>query len=180
MHPIYKYNKEFLRFVEITDKVHRGKYIRILNGYEKTLVDKLKAIPRHNKFSLQKEDIYQQLAYIWQRLLTNRQHKDQGERAYLLRLSIFELRDWYQKLMSSLDHDIESEPVIELQDPDFSIHWVFFGHLANMSKLEKYIIFLRFNKGLGIKNISKITHSSLRYVTEVLQSILEYFRRIYV
>ena len=170
-----RWRQDFDGLVDVVYYLHYGLRPRFGNTYEEELYRKLKSLTRHNNFSLCREDIAQQLALVWTQGLANGS-KGKGTRSYILRLSVFGLRDWYRKELRAMDKG-ESE-YTERTGRQIGLKWLFYGE--DLTPYERYLIFLRYTQELNILEMSELLKKERHKVSEMLTRAIEKLRRKYV
>ncbi|MEK6883316.1 MAG: hypothetical protein AABY22_27055, partial [Nanoarchaeota archaeon] len=161
MDVVKKYPKLFKKFTNVTfsalsqkDSFYQEKYFNILHK----ILSKYE-LPSY----ISKEDISQQLALMWHQFFLTYKEKrpDIRLRQYLIRRSIWGLRDWLLTECKNKTHILEDiyytdEPV--LYDFEISFKFLIKGSdhlfLNDLTAYERYILFLKFKEDKTIKEIS--------------------------
>lgn len=129
---------------------------------------------------LSKEDIRQELSVMWLKYIkVYATTKPKVHiRTYLIRRSVWEIRDWFHKLARK--KPIEILPKEEsLHNFDFTIDLQFLlygdkeGMLKDLTSYERYLIFLRFKEDKTIPEISFMVQKTSETVADHLSKILD-------
>lgn len=185
---MFNYTEDFDTFVDITYKVLNGHHIQQPVGYEKTLIRTLREVINQSEGYriILKEDIIQQLRLLW--LTYTEEHKqkqlDVAHKSYLIWRSIYGLKDWLRKELTTfdtLDFDIpsiftESEQKIDVQ---FLIKGSKIFPLSLLSSYERYLLFLRFYKEMDITEMASLMNKSRPTMHKQLVQVIEKLRREY-
>jgi hypothetical protein len=183
MDVVQKYPKLFKKFINVTysalsqkDSFYQEKYFNILHK----ILSKYE-LPSY----ISKEDISQQLALMWHQFFLTYKEKrpDIRLRQYLIRRSIWGLRDWLLTECKNKTHILEdiyytNEPVVY----DFEINFKFLiigsDHLFlnDLTAYERYLLFLKFKEDKTIKEIASLTQKHNETIQEHLTKIFNKIR----
>ena len=188
MEALNRFNEDFNEIVDITYNTYWGIPLVYKKAYsralEKTVSDILK--DKEHLFDLTIEDLRQQVCLFW--LKYEKQYEIQKEKnnvtliTYLIRRSIWGIRDWLHKNNSSLRVDLRAP--VEDKDPigfKLNINFLLKGSsnnlLKNLSGYERYIIFLVFKEGKNFVEMSKILQRDRASIKEHYKNIIEKVRK---
>jgi DNA-directed RNA polymerase specialized sigma24 family protein len=131
------------------------------------LAKSIRDIDRRNNYSIDREDIEQELYIKWIEWIKEWEEypapKGLSLRSHLLRRSIWFLRDFIKGQAGAIDREqkIEEKKVIEINEPAEDItplKWLT-GYLAIENKLSsysRYLLFMKDIQGLTIRELSDI------------------------
>ena len=174
---IHQFKKEFEGLVDTVFAASQKKKYSPQSSYEKALLSKLRRIHTENIFSLDREDISQELSLIWLRILSGKKTKKQSLKPYLLRLSVFELITWYRTQKRIFDRQpIPTIDYITIKDS----YYLFIGESNTLTSFEYYLIYLRFIQDLSIMDITKKIKKDKRTTKKLFDQIKKQLRREYV
>jgi hypothetical protein len=138
-------------------------------------------IGKERTFNLTKEDLEQQLSLLWLHYLEQYNSKKNkpgtSVRSYLIRRSIWGLRDWlrYELNITTEEYtpfheeEVDSEFKIDLM---FLLKGTDYHCLKGLSPYERYIIFLKFKEDKSILQMSYILQKDRRVIREHFNSII--------
>jgi DNA-directed RNA polymerase specialized sigma24 family protein len=171
-----RYRDDFEGMVDVVYRVHNGLPVRPRTSYERALRDQIVPLEKHGSYTLNRDDIAQQLSLIWHKCLVRRGNKAQGIRTFLLRLAVFELRDWYRKEVRSLSEDPR---VMAPGRSWLGLHWLLYDDepgYTGLTPYQRYLILLHFAQGLNILEISKLIHKDRHMISKALNEALKTLR----
>lgn len=178
-----KYQKEFR---EMSDGVF-DIYQNIYSGTESHLnYLKNNTTTQRSIYSLNREDLNQQLKLIWLELEQQFELNQPkvSLKTYLIRMSTWIIRDWFNHEMKIL-YTQNLEPPPEELPFNINIQFLYLGSdwypLSNLTTYERYILYLKYNKEMTIQEIAFKLKRDRGLVGIQLHSILNKIRsRIYV
>ena len=182
-----QYEIEFKEMVEAAYRASRKRAYSTDNAFAKTLLDMVRKLRNTRRSQIEKRDIEQQLALLWlewHRLYRSKTGRKVRLRNYLLRRSVWGLRNWLRKEMSgprpvSLA-DFKSNP--KARKHLFDLHWLLFGDkeedgpLFMLTAYERYLLYMRHVQGLYIDEVAKIVHKNRKTVMKSLVEIISKIR----
>ena len=130
-----------------------------------------------------KEDVEQELRYQWFLAIRSFQKTKPSVhiRTYLIRRSLWSLRDWARSLslIKTHDHFIDNIPdTTETTHYDFRldlkflIHGTEFTPLASLTPYERYLIFLKFREDKSTLEIAEMVQKTYETVYEHINEII--------
>jgi DNA-directed RNA polymerase specialized sigma24 family protein len=186
---IDKYQTEFKELVNIVERVHNDKETFGLEGHLKALYEELQEIREEypDPFYLSKVDLKQELYAIWLKLIHRFSTKQPAchIKSYLLRCSVWELRDWYKSqakivtytpiLLEEDASETEYEFALNLS---FLMYGTNYFPLCELSAYERYLIFLKFKEEKNILEIAYTVQKGRNCVARHLNEIYMKLRRL--
>lgn len=138
---------------------------------------------RINNFFLEREEVEQELACMW--LLFLRSYRSSKTsltlKQYLIRRSIFGLRDWFLREMSvpSFSLPIALAPLFQF---DLDLHFLLRGEswrpLVPLNAYERYLIYLKFVEGKDMLHIAKSLQKDRKTVSKQFKETMETIRSL--
>lgn len=142
-----------------------------------------------SSFSLEKEDVRQQLNMIWIDCYNSYYLKPKkpniGFKKYVQRVSTWRLRDWVKKKVhkETVEFTEESFPVLQAEPIPFKIDLAFVAKgnegalFEELSLEERYVLYLKYNLDKSIVEIGKILQKDRLTVSTHLDLVLDKLRR---
>lgn len=187
MNIFQKYEIEFKEMVEAAYRATRKRTYNTENAFAKTLLDMIRKLKNTRRVKIDRRDIEQQLALLWlewHRLYRSKTGRKVRERNYLLRRSVWGLRNWLRKEMSGPKPVSLAEFKANTKERKhlFDLHWLLFGDneedgpLFMLTAYERYLLYLRHVQGLYIDDVAKIVHKNRLTVMKSLVEIISKIR----
>lgn len=187
---LLRYRKDFDELVTVVVAVHNGLPVPARNNHQKKLARDLKELKRkyRSNFSIDKKDIEQELTLMWYQYagqFEDRSPKVRFKR-YLMRRSIWGLRDWYKDQVKCQSHtamfitgaDQTTDFPFKL-DLSFLLYNVSPEPLNMLSPYERYLIFLKFTEEKNILEIASVVQKDRGVVSRQLDDVITKLRRLY-
>lgn len=134
-------------------------------------------------FTIQKEDIEQELSLLWLRYSKNyKGNRTPGAlKDYLLQCSVLGMQTFFNRHLATPSHaeprQIPNWHLLEFQlDLKFLAHGTDYWPLCNLSPYERYLIFLKFKEEKSIIEVAWIVQKARRIVSIQLKNVLNRLR----
>jgi hypothetical protein len=186
-----KLRKDFNELVKITYSTYWNLSVDPQKNYSTYLRRILEEVLKDKEctFNLIKEDLEQELRTLW--LSYQRQYKINNYelnitlRSYIIRRSVWDLRDWVKRHVNIISVD----PNLEIEEEnknilDFKLDLMFLlrgtnhGPLKYLCGYERYIIFLKFKEEKSILEMSKILQKDRRIIKKHFDLIIEKLKKV--
>jgi len=185
--PSELYQEEFDILCDTAYRLSQGARIPHPQYYAKMLQRIAEEVPRRNSFSIARQDIEQQLELIWfEAVLSYSEIKSKTTlRSYLIRCGVFGLRDWLWDHFKSLDKEPSSGVCEESLEAsrELSLVWLLCGTKeqpwCRLTSYERYLIFLRYARGLTINEVAKLSRTGRDKVMNRLKRVKQKLRRVF-
>ena len=190
MNVFLKFKKDFNELIETTYNTYWDLPLIPQKNYSTYLHKILKEVitDSNSDFYLNKEDLKQELCTLWlsyqEQFLVKHEKSQLSLRSYLIRRSLWDLRDWIKKNINIISVDPtffieeESEPDFKL-DLKFLLTGTNYGPLKSLCGYERYIIFLKFKEDKSILEMSRILQKDRRVVKKHFDLIIEKIKESY-
>ena len=182
MNVLERFEYEFNELVNVTfdtywelNALPKEKFSTILH---KTLLESMG--DKKRSFYLTKEELKQHLSLLWLTYYKQYNLKDKKPetslRSYILRRSIWGIRDWLKYELSIVTEEFRTEE--EESEIGFKIDLMFLLQgaecvlLRELSPYERYIIFLKFKEEKSILQMSRILQKDRRVIKNHFDSII--------
>lgn len=176
-----KYGEEFETLVQTAWRAYTGNFVEGPTGYSRGLSEAIRQIPEENlSRGVEEEDLRQQLSLLWVQYFQQfRRNKPRSRlRSYLLRRSIWGLRDWFRwndPPRISGDEVGEEE---RCEAPEIGFSWILETDLP-LTAWEKYLVYLKYGQEKSINEIAQILQKDRKTIRTRLGEIHEHIRRNY-
>jgi hypothetical protein len=161
-----------------------GNYINVDRVDLKNTIDYVYKIglDKENYFRVEKEDLEQELKAIWLKLhkLYLLNSPSIGLRQYLLRMSAWELRDWFSKI----EHTVKVAPGTYIDRDDLKISMTSilcrktWNPFFSLSLYQRYLFHLKYIEGKSILLISKQLQKDRHTLSLQINNVIKTIRRI--
>lgn len=180
-----KYSDDFEELINAVYQAYLGKSPVVHRRDLAGLVKEVKELARRpgNSLDLSRDEIRQELACMWVSFI--RSYRRSGPelhiRQYLIRRSIWGLRDWIRKESRVLRRAPTSPP---REAPAFQLNFSFllegetWPPLAPLNAYQRYLIYLKFVEDKDILRIAQHLHKDRHVVSRQLSDTLRLIRRI--
>jgi hypothetical protein len=182
MEELELYRREFNSLARAVYSASLGEEPNHKNKYGMVLYDEIKDVPVAR--SLELEDIKQELRLYWF-IFVEKYHQSKPDitlRQYLLRRSIWALRDWYHWVQKpegpSLIKQgrlIKSEFPFKL-DVKFLINGATLYPFSLLTAYQRYILYLRYKEKKTVKEIAKMVVKTRKTVGLELKKVIKFLR----
>lgn len=175
-----KYRAEFEEIVDTVYKAYSKQPLISAKKYLVVLYDSISSLEA--TFPLDAEDIRQELVFRWLIFISKYYEAKPNVklRQYLIRRSIWAMRDWFHLLMKK---PVWDTPVIVFPEfNSFVLNFKFLIHGTDvapfdiLSPYERYLIFLKFKEERTILEIAKAVQKTRKTVKAQLKSIYDKLR----
>lgn len=180
MEEFVRFKKEFKSLVLAVRAASLSQDPININRYALVLYDEIKDIPVTTP--LEVEDIEQELKLYWF-IFVEKYHQSKPEitlRQYLLRRSIWALRDWYRWSMKPSGTSIQKKYSKEEFPFKLDVHFLIRGcdvhPFSLLSPYQRYILYLRYKEKKSITKISKLVIKTRKTVSLELRRIIKFLR----
>ena len=167
---IDKYYTDFHLLVETAWRAYNHKSLTNRKKYLLEWGNMIRDIPRRNRWKIDRKDIEQQLYLLWVKY-----HKDylcdkqvSHIRSYLIRRSMWGLRDWLTLQANVVEKNNPSES-FEREDKQMSLLDIFGGR-EDLTIYERYILYL-YTNNYTINHISDILGKHRNTISKELEVI---------
>lgn len=179
-----KYGEEFETLVRTAWRAYTGIFVESESspGYSRGLSEAIRVIPKTAlRRGVEEEDLRQQLSLFW--ILYHDQFRKNRPRSrlrsYLLRRSIWGLRDWLREndLLRPSDDSLGSTEGRQ-ETPEVNFSWILETDLP-LTAWEKYLVYLKYAQEKSINEIAQILQKDRKTIRTRLEEIHEHIRRSY-
>ena len=182
--------RDLNNIAEITYQIcgNGDSYIQAQKGYEKALVRSLRDIVDYDSLLLllEKEDIEQEIYSLYLKFLNdyNTKTPNASLRSYVISRTIWEVRDWINKLYNS-QYPTYTLSVADRasNDPEFKLDLLFLikgtdlEPFCILNPYERNIVYLYYTREKTLQEVSTLTGRSVPIIRKYIRSILEKLRR---
>lgn len=188
-----KLRKDFNELIKITYNTYWNLSVNPQKNYSIYLIKILEEVleDKERTFNLSKEDLKQELRTLWlsyqRQYQINEYESDITLRSYIIRRSVWDLRDWIKRHVNvvsvdpTLELEQEDENILEFKlDLMFLLKGTSYGPLKHLCGYERYIIFLKFKEEKSILEMSKILQKDRRIVKKHFDLIIEKIKESYL
>lgn len=182
MQELKRWSKEFNSLAQAVHLASKGLEPIYKNRYDLVLYDSIKHIEPVRTLEL--SDIKQELRMFWF-LFVNKWHETQPEitlRQYILRRSLWALRDWYTWAMKPNGYSHERSPVnvtptfpFEL-DIDFLILGSDIYPFSLLTSYQRYILYLKYKQELSNNEIAHTVIKTKKTIGLEVNKIIRFLR----
>lgn len=180
-----KYADQFEELVTAAWKVYLGQTVYSDKGYVRALIEALESIEKRrlDKPPLDREDFEQQLRLFWWEIYTAFNTNDPKSTfwGYLLRMSVFKMRDWYEKEWKTLDRELVP-PDFKVETPCDMFRWVVKGTMvypwSRLSGFERYLLYLRYDQDYSMAKIGDMLGYTRQTISNRLERAVDKLRSI--
>lgn len=176
-----KYKSDFDELVETTIAAHHKLPIDLIKPHLLYLYKCLCILD--NTFTYTRDDIIQQLRLIWFELF-NKYNKTKPKihiRQYLIRCSVWAIRDWMIKDMSIVSSFKvkDAEDHFSLSEPEFKLdlHFLFYGSdyelIKHLSPYHRYLLYLIYTKDQSILEVASKIQKDRSIVSKDFKVLLQ-------
>ncbi len=177
------YQDDFKELVDTVEVAYQGNPLHFSKPHLKALYSSL--TDNRSGPTIDREDIEQQLALLWLKYAKG-YHESKPSihlRQYLIRRSVWGLRDWFNMEMKPIPYYLLLLPPQEEYLPKpfkldlgFLLYGTRFYPLSILSSYERYLIFLMFKEERTILEIAKAVQKSDKTVSKQLRNIINKLR----
>ena len=184
MNILNKFPKDYNEFIDIIynaywslPTIHKEKYSKALESMVLNVLE-----GRKPSFDLTLEDLKQEMCFFWIKhekdYMKNKERKNISLRSYIIRRSMWSVRDWLKRHNSIVKTDIinktEDRTAVGFK---LNLRFLLEGSnnrlLKDLSGYERYIIFLVFKEEKNMVEMSKILQRDRRAIKNHYEKILE-------
>ena len=185
MNIFQRYEKEYIQLVDATWLLARKRKPRSKDKWTLVLSHAMSKIKNLHRNRIDKDDISQQLALLWLEYYQSYQNKRPRTdlKTYILRRSVWGLRDWLRKEMFNpkVLTLIGLKITVERNEHTLDLYWLLYGDKENgplhmLTAYERYLLYLRHVQGFSIDEISEIVHKCEKTVRVKLVTLLSKIR----
>lgn len=180
-----KYSEDFEELVNAVYQAYMGKNPMVNRRDLAGLVKEVQELARKpgSSLNLSRDEIRQELACMWVSFIRShrRSNTELHIRQYLIRRSVWGLRDWIRKESRILCKAPTSPP---REAPAFRLNFSFllsgetWPPLAPLNAYQRYLIYLKFVEDKDILRIAQHLHKDRHVVSRQLSETLRLIRRI--
>jgi len=180
-----KYIDDFNLLVSVVYDTHQGNPPQSTRGDVKYLVKLVQENSQldYNQFALEKEEVEANLRCWWVGYVKAYARQKPGIhiRQYIIRRSLFDLRDWYlheMRIRSSGPIYVPKKAQVYEIDLGYLLTGESTSALSALTAYERFLIFLKFNRGMNTLRIAKLLQRKRGTVAVQMKETLNKVRRI--
>lgn len=172
----YKFEKDFNQIADTTYLAYTDKNLPSNTPlYLIKWAQKIREIPRLNHFIFERGDLIQQMVMLWicyEQVWNTGKHGHTTKKAYIIKRTLWDIRDWLIQEGKVMDRDLEYKPDISEEDDEkYGMEWLCYGG-AGLAPYERYLVYLMSSQHLTVKGIADVVGRSHHTVAKDLSEII--------